>query len=80
MFPCVGIKSFDLSQPAPADMGQHFGERIKTPLYRTICLFPFIYRRYRLPISATPPRRRLAVTEDSARIQDETTQELCLIL
>ena len=33
-------------------------------------LFPFIYRRCRLPIWATPPED----TGDSARIQDETTE------
>ena len=33
-----------------------------------------IYRLYRLPIRATPPRRRLVVTGDSAGIQDETTE------
>ena len=40
-----------------------------------VWLFPFIYHRYRLLICATPgPRRRLVVTGDSARIQEETTE------
>ena len=42
-----------------------------------ICLFPFIYRCYRLPIRETPLGRRLVVTGDSGdsvRIQDKTTE------
>ena len=39
-----------------------------------ICLFPFIYRCYRLPIRETPLRRRLVVTGDSVRIQGKTTE------
>ena len=39
-----------------------------------VCLFPFICRRYRLPNPSDAPRRRLVVTWNSAKTQDETTE------